>query len=513
MRTVVFSMLVTNALCALLLTLLWVQNRRRCAGTGYWAADALLQSAAVLLILLRGVVPDVASMFLANIFVIAGAIFGLIGLEHFLRRRGPQFQNIVLLAAFAVVHLYFTVVQPDLTARNLNVSVGLLLVCLQCLWLVEFRADGSTRPMTRGVALVFLGLCLLNVVRIVEFFAMSHDEGPYFGSGLFEKAVLVCYQILFILLTYTLSLMVNRTLLGEIRTQEERASKVFRSSPCAIALTRMSDGRILEVNDAFLRVTGYSAAEVVGRSTVELAIWNHAEDRARMISDIMKNIHVRDRELTFRRKSGEIGTGLYSAEIITVDGQSCVLSSFNDITERKRAEERIRHMAQHDALTGLPNRALFNDLMEADLAAARRDRTPLAILFIDVDQLKPINDTLGHAAGDALLRTVADRLRRATRESDTVARVGGDEFVVMLRTVRHEQDALDVARKIVAAVREPAIVAGEAISPAISVGVAMYPAHGCNATQMMKSADDAMYLAKQKGGNGVVLSGRQDAAQ
>ena len=171
------------------------------------------------------------------------------------------------------------------------------------------------------------------------------------------------------------------------------------------------------------------------------------------------------------------------------------------LDESRAAEERIRHLAQHDPLTDLPNRALFSDRLNQALSNARRDGQHLAVMFIDLDNFKPVNDNHGHEVGDRLLQQVASRLRHSLRESDTVARVGGDEFIALLRNTSDPPDALAVAAKLAEALVEPFEIDGRAIEVTASIGIALYPDHGTGDIELLRHADDAMYEAKRNGGN------------
>jgi diguanylate cyclase (GGDEF)-like protein/PAS domain S-box-containing protein len=172
-----------------------------------------------------------------------------------------------------------------------------------------------------------------------------------------------------------------------------------------------------------------------------------------------------------------------------------------DITEQKQAEERIQYVAHHDSLTGLPNRLLFNDRLGQAISRAKRDARQFALLYLDLDKLKPVNDTLGHDAGDQLLKSVAERIREQVRESDTVARVGGDEFTVILRDISSRQDVAAVAEKIIAAVAVPFRLGNrpQAVEIGTSIGVAVYPSDAQDHETLIKIADAAMYRAKTQG--------------
>ena len=175
------------------------------------------------------------------------------------------------------------------------------------------------------------------------------------------------------------------------------------------------------------------------------------------------------------------------------------------LDESRAAEARIRHLATHDPLTDLPNRTLFSDRLAQALAHARRDRQQLAVLFIDMDNFKPVNDAHGHDVGDHLLQEMAQRLRAGLRESDTVARMGGDEFIVLVRNVTDGPAALAVAGKLAEAIARPFVIDGHRFAISASIGVALYPAHGERDTELLRHADEAMYAAKQSGRHQVRL--------
>ena len=186
-----------------------------------------------------------------------------------------------------------------------------------------------------------------------------------------------------------------------------------------------------------------------------------------------------------------------------------------DITERKEIEEHMQHMAQYDALTHLPNRALFNDRLHQAIAAAQRNKAHLALMFIDLDKFKPVNDTYGHGVGDLLLKEVALRIQDCLRDSDTAARVGGDEFVILLPAIETGQDAGKVGEKIRHALNQPFELAGHTLKIGSSIGVAVYPEHGSDEKLLIKSADIAMYHAKKNGRNNVKMyqPGLQETSQ
>lgn len=173
--------------------------------------------------------------------------------------------------------------------------------------------------------------------------------------------------------------------------------------------------------------------------------------------------------------------------------------------ERQQANSRLRYLAQYDLLTGLPNRVLFDDRLQVALSQAARERTALALLYIDLDDFKPVNDSFGHETGDQLLQEAARRILHCVRESDTVSRIGGDEFLVLLRAIHAPQNATTVAENIRDELVRPFALAGRSLRIKSSVGIAVYPEHGTDRQQLVRNADSAMYAAKNRGGNCCLL--------
>ncbi|MBU3914180.1 PAS domain S-box protein, partial [bacterium] len=308
-RTIVFSYVVTNIICVLFIVLLWRQSRDRFAGLDLLAFDFILQTVALVLIVLRGAIPDWMSIVLSNTMIITGALLGFLGYEHFVGKKGPQTHNYVLVTFFILVQCYFFFVQPSLTVRSLNISLTLLLICFQSVWLMWHRIEPGLRSLTFGVGLVNFLYCLDSIFRIIKLSIGTYTENNYFQSGTFEALALIVYQLLFIMLTYSIIMMVNRRLLMEIGTQEEKFSKAFHSVPYAIMLTRLSDGLMFEVNDGFANITGYHYDDAMGKTTIDLRLWVNEEDRIAIVSELTRHKRVRDAEYQFRKKSGEIVFG------------------------------------------------------------------------------------------------------------------------------------------------------------------------------------------------------------
>jgi diguanylate cyclase (GGDEF)-like protein len=233
-------------------------------------------------------------------------------------------------------------------------------------------------------------------------------------------------------------------------------------------------------------------------------LWEEPAETERFEQAFAVSGSVDNFERVFRTKAGDLLYGVVSAESIELNGRRCVLSITHDITERKQAEQTINHLAYHDPLTGLPNRALFRDRLNTALARARRHREVVTVMFLDLDRFKLVNDTLGHAVGDSLLQSVASQLKQLLRDEDTIARIGGDEFTILLPGLDMEF-VLPVVDRILECVKAPRSLGGREMRVTTSIGICQFPEDGDDAETLMRNADIAMYRAKEQGRDGYTL--------
>jgi len=277
-------------------------------------------------------------------------------------------------------------------------------------------------------------------------------------------------------------------------------AKIFEYSHEAFLITD-ANNQIMMVNSAFCELTGYTEEEVRGLNPRILATGQTLNETYREMWHALKARGYWQGEIWDKRKDGTIYPKWLSiAVVLDPDGKVVnYVASFSDMTERKQAEAKIHHLAHHDVLTGLPNRLTLELRLEDNIRRANRRHEKLAVMFIDLDRFKTINDTLGHHVGDLLLIEVAKRLRAEIRESDTVARLGGDEFVVMLTDLESQEDVAVIAEKIVAVVSLPYLMSGHELHTSPSIGIGIYPKDGEDTGSLMKNADTAMYYAKSCG--------------
>jgi len=280
------------------------------------------------------------------------------------------------------------------------------------------------------------------------------------------------------------------------------AASVYQNSSEGILVTDAA-GIILSVNPAFTEITGYAEDEAQGQKTSLLRSDRHGPEFYRSMWEALTTEGCWRGEIWNRRKDGEVYLEWLSINRIEASAGAPFryVAVFHDITELRRKDEEIRHQAFHDALTGLPNRALMKDRLLHALEWAKREDGRLAVIFIDLDRFKAINDGLGHDIGDLLLQEVARRIKSRMRTADTVARLGGDEFVVLMEDLQEAGDCAGLAQELMAEIARPMELSGHTVEISASMGMAFYPEDGTNPLELMKRADLAMYSAKSAGRN------------
>lgn len=297
----------------------------------------------------------------------------------------------------------------------------------------------------------------------------------------------------------------------ELRMSEKRlrlAGAVFESARESIIVTEAS-GRIIAVNPAFTVLSGYAEIEVLGRNPRFLQSSHHADAYFTALWKTVAEQGAWQGEFRGRNKSGALFTALATiSEVRDATQITHYVVIATDITHLREVEQRIEHLAYYDALTDLPNRTLLAQRAALALALAAQHNAPLALLLLDLDRFKEINDALGHAEGDALLVQVAVRIESIMRDTDTACRVGGDEFVLLLPDA-NQSAALERANRLMSAFHEPFSVAGHSLRTTASIGIAIYPHDGATFDDLLKNADAALYQAKQEGRNHAVFYARE----
>ena len=280
------------------------------------------------------------------------------------------------------------------------------------------------------------------------------------------------------------------------------ASKVFDNMSEAIGVTD-ADNNYISINPAFTKITGYTPEEVIGKNPKFMASGRHGTEFYQRLWESINESGYWQGELWDRRQNGEVYPKWLSI-VAVKDMQERLqnyIAVFSDISERKAADERIHFMAHYDALTDLPNRVLLHDRILHALTSAPRLKKKVAILFLDLDRFKTINDTLGHSIGDLLLQSVAERLKLCIRTSDTVARLGGDEFIAVIPDLHDGTHAATIAQKILDAISKHFVIRDIELHTSASIGISLFPDDGTANEELIANADVAMYRAKESGRN------------
>ncbi len=386
---------------------------------------------------------------------------------------------------------------------------------------LAFLREGSF-----DVALVDLNLPDGEGIKIIETIRRQSPEIPLIAlTGLDDEDLasellrlevqdyLIKGQIDANLLVHSIRYAIERKRAVEaLQRSELRFRRLSESGTIAIGYFD-TDGRITDANDAFLSMIGRNREDLLTDSVR----WDTLVPQEWMphMLKVAKTFKATGRitpyETEYIGPNGSRRWGFFGAA--KLDGQSGGIAFIVDITERKRLEEQIRHMANHDALTGLPNRRLFTELMRFELAEAHRNKKKAGLLFLDLDYFKEINDTLGHEAGDQLLRIVAKRLKAAIRDSDAVARFGGDEFTILLCGIERRDDISDIARKILNSLNEKYVLTGRDIPIKASIGISMYPDDSEDIDTLFRYADSALYCVKKAGKNTFAYYGASERSE
>ncbi|MDO9231977.1 MAG: diguanylate cyclase [Methylotenera sp.] len=368
-------------------------------------------------------------------------------------------------------------------------------------WVLPIIIWAGLRTGRRNTALIqllFMGQALASAYLKVGIFS---DEFARYGLSNFWM--------------FGMLLALSGMALAILATAQRHSAKiiaqnawVFDVSHDGVVITD-ADNKMVSVNAAFTGITGYTLEEVSGKSPRMLSSGRHNREFYAELWDTLNTTGYWSGDIWNRRKDGSVYLEQIAIHSIAdLRGKvSSYLAIFSDITLKKAMQDAIAHQAQHDFLTNLPNRLLFCDRFSQQLAIAKRHHVKFALIYLDLDHFKPVNDNLGHAVGDDLLIAVANRLTALVREIDTVSRFGGDEFAILVSEVDAIDDVIILANKVLVALSQPFILNQHTIHVSASLGIALYPDHGFEMESMMRFADEAMYHAKRSGYNKYIIAG------
>ena len=382
--------------------------------------------------------------------------------------------------------------------------------------LIPFLLTAAFRYGRRGTTLAIFGVSSISVMYTAS------QMGPFATGGISRNESLLLLQGFTAVLVLTM-LVLSAVLAdreekqreardAELRLQEEeharktmeeelRTAIIIESSADMIS-RQAPDGRLLYVSHASLPLLGFEPSELIGRSLYDLIDRDAKSEIVALQSVLMAQSGMSTLSYRVMKKDGDFAWFETTSRAIRKEGEiEEIVNVSREISDRKRAEEQLEHQVYHDVLTDLPNRLLLEDRASVALARAKRNHSLVAVMFLDLDRFKNVNDNLGHAIGDQVLRAAAKRLGETIREADTLARIGGDEFVALVGDFQDSKEAVKVAQKVIASMEKPLIADAQEIYLGVSVGIAIYPHDGTEIDTLLRCADRAMYRAKLLGGD------------
>ena len=438
---------------------------------------------------------------------VAVAIFGSLVAFAALRllpwRTGAVAVGGAVLAA-AVAGMHYTGVAAMEVPGTMTVDYGMvaasLAVCLACALIAFVRSDKlSTAKWRRWEVSGWLALCICGV-HFIGMAAIQIKLGLVHGSdnavtGSDTLAIIVATVSLALLVVSLAAALMDRHLSRRENQELDRMRLMSDFAQEGIVIHR--DGRVLEVNSAGTRLLGKPANSIIGRPILSLFAEKSVPSLSRRV--LCPPEQLLPEEVEIETAVGSPIPVEFSCRVIDFKGQPATAVALRDLTDRKNSEARILHLAHHDALTDLPNRSLLQERLSRALAVAAQDGTKAAILYLDLDRFKPVNDVLGHAGGDALLVQVAGRVQAEIRSADTLARVGGDEFIIVQVNATSPERMSSLAERIIGRLSAPFQIAGRQVEIGVSIGIAVYPDDGANPESLLRAADTAMYRVKEEG--------------
>lgn len=430
MRTIFLSYVISNAIGTAMLVFVWRSNRQRWDGTAWWVAGAAGQLVGSFLALLRGTIPDLLSIVGASTLLFISPMLQYEGLGRFVQQRVLQAFNLLLIVPFVAVHTYFTLVEPNLAAREINISLGLLVVCAQCAWLTLRQVQPELRPVIQWLGWIWIGYCLTSLTRIIITVAVPPGSDFFSESNAYDAWLIIIYQTLFVVFTFSIVLLVNHRLSQRLRMQsaalrqsEEKFAKAFHATPDAILITRPADGRIIEVNEGFCRISGYTREEAVGHSILKLHLWANPEQRDEYLTALQEGQSVSNYEFDFVSKSGACLTCVCASEIMELEGELHILTVARDITAARQAAAALRESEA---------RIQAQLLREQQAAAAQAERERLA---------RDLHDSMTQSLHSLNLMTATAQLLIQREQYDALPKIL-DTLRASAQQARHEMRLL-----------------------------------------------------------------------
>ncbi|MFE8035063.1 diguanylate cyclase domain-containing protein [Thiohalocapsa marina] len=495
-QTLLFAITSTSMVLAITMGLIGYGSRHN--SMTLWTLAVMLNATAFLAFILRPQIGEPVSVLVGNALITASLAVFAVGWSRF---QGRQLATWLVWLPVPVTVIASLSLLGDIAGR---VIANGAIVWLQCLFLLVLLLRGRRSTPGVGQYIVAAGLMmplLIHPVRIIGVLLDPAAVVSLTSASPVQTLLFLASLHGLILMVIGIIVAVRERAEAELRLSEQKF-RAYVEDAYDVIYTLNLKGEFQYLSPNLQEVLGHRPEDVIGR---HFSAYIHSDDLPRCLAFLQRLLATREKqsglEYRVRHKRGDWCWHMSNASPLLDDAGELVgmLGIGRDISDRKENEARISYLAHYDPLTDLPNRTLLFDRLQQALREAERDGTQVAVLFIDLDRFKPINDTHGHAIGDQVLQAAAARLLAAVRASDSVGRIGGDEFLVLLPRVDGCDCVLAVADKITAALCEPIAVDDLQLTLSCSVGAALYPRHGHDITSLVGHADQAMYRAKQAG--------------
>lgn len=466
-------------------------------GTGYWASGLFVCAASFLLLGFRGDLPPFSSIVLANLGISTGFLMLLRGVLIFTDQRPLWILEIIVTLIMTVLFWYFTYIHESVASRIVVVSSTVSLISFIASATLFRKKKAAWQNAAKGAAILF-GINGAYMAFRAGITLQAGDISSFMDAGDFQALAFIVLTFFFTGITFSFIWMNYSALEGQWHTM----LNAVRHCSSSIMVTDVH-GDIEYVNPIFTEKTGYPFDEVVGKNPRFLKSGETQAEEYKQLWETITSGRTWRGEFHNKTKDGTLFWESASiAPVITKDGKvSHFVGVKEDITQRKQMEKQLNYLATHDTLTDLPTRRMVMDRLSRALIIAGRNKTMAAVIFADLDEFKTVNDTLGHEAGDQVLKEVANRFLSTLREADTVARIGGDEFMIVLTSITDQSGAARVAKKLIEAIDQPFRLGNQEVTIGVSLGIAVFPFHGKEPTVLVNQADKAMYAVKGKGKN------------
>lgn len=494
--------IISSIFSVIVLTFLYLQYKDRIQGINYWIAAQFVLLLGFLFSILRLVFPEWITIISSHLMNALSIILLYIGFKHYLKKtiHYPSLMLAYLIFSFGLV--YFTLKIDDIHGRQIMLYSFDIFFSLLIAYLLVKNTHQETKRSTNFAASVVYFLAILLSISL-GMAIINPLQGAYLDGSPQDIYTLIVILVNTVLLTYAQVLLISASLLENVLLSELKFSLIFDYSQHPVFITRASDAKILTVNQSFEDLFGYTQTEFLGKTTLDFKLWEDPQQYVAILNGLKQSNKIKGQEVYFRTKDGRRLICQISSNIIYIQGEQNILNDIIDVSASVALREDLENIATHDQLTGIANRTLFYDRFEQAKAMAERHQHQLAIIMMDMNKLKEINDLYGHLVGDQALMHLTQQINLVLRKSDTFARFGGDEFCLILNEMNDLAGINEAIQRLNEAIAVPMKINQNEYKISVSMGIALYPHNSTSVLELIEQADKAMYAEKTQHGTGV----------